>query len=160
MKLLGLFSAYFIILVLCKIFSMKKPLSLLIFLLTFATVKSQVLDDAFFTGTWKAKKATIIKNGDKPETREYIDGFQKATFIFNADHTFSFENKSDSKIMTQLAKMFNDKNRWVFDKKKMKISIGKKSDGYTVASFLVSLKKDKVIFLVEETDIELVMKKQ
>lgn len=139
---------------------MKNSLLLLAFLLAFTSMNSQMIDDAFIIGNWKAKKATIIKNGDKPETKEYVDGFRKATFSFNADHTFSFENKSDAKTMVMMAKMFNDKNKWIFDKKTMKIKIGKKGDGYSVASFLVTQKKDKIIFLVEETDIELVMKKQ
>ncbi|MEN0007998.1 hypothetical protein [Flavobacterium nitrogenifigens] len=139
---------------------MKNPLLFLAFLFSFISMHSQTIDDAFIIGKWKAKKATMIKNGDKPETKEYVDGFQKATFSFNADHTFSFENKSDAKTMVMLAKMFNDKNKWIFDQKAMKIKIGKKGDGYSVASFSVTLKKDKIIFLVEETDIELVMKKQ
>jgi len=62
--------------------------------------------------------------------------------------------------MTQLEKMFNAQNKWVFEKKKGRIKIGKKGDGYSVAAFVVTIKKDKIIFQVEETNIELIMKKQ
>ncbi len=139
---------------------MKTPSLLLAFLFVFATAQSQTIDETFITGKWKVKKATALKDADKAEFKEYVDGFNKATFTFNADYSFAFETKSPSKIMTQLEKMFNAKNKWIFEKKKIRIKIGKKGDGYSVASFLVRIEKDKIIFHVEETNIELVMKKQ
>jgi hypothetical protein len=137
-----------------------KKLFLLTFLVSAAIVQSQTIDEAFISGKWKAKKAVAIKDKDKPETKELLDGFQKATYVFNADHSFVFETNSQSKMMVQLETMFNNKNKWVFDAKKKEIKVGRKSEGYSTVAFKVRIENKKVIFLIEDAGIEMVMKKQ
>lgn len=138
---------------------MKIPFLLLAFLFALTTTQSQTIDEAFITGKWKVKKATALKNADKPETKELVTGFQKATYHFNADHSFAFETKSSAKMMEQLEKLFQ-KNQWIFDKKKKQIKVGLKKEGYSNITFIVSVKEKKIIFLIEDAQIELVMKKQ
>lgn len=110
---------------------MKMPFLLLVFLFTFATAQSQTIDEALIIGKWKVKKATALKNADKPETKELVKGFQKATYNFNADHSFTFETKSNTKMMEQLEKLFQN-NKWILTKRKNKSkSDSKKKDTLT-----------------------------
>jgi hypothetical protein len=137
-----------------------KRLLLLTFLVNFTISHSQTIDETFITGKWKVKKATTLKNQNKPETKELLDGFQKATYIFDADHSFSFTTNSQSKMMIQLATMFNNKNKWVFDTKNKEIKVGQKSEGYSTVAFKVRIEKKNVIFFIEDAGIEMIMKKE
>ena len=138
---------------------MKTPFLLLIFLLVVATAQSQTIDATFITGQWKVKKATALKDADKPETKELVSGFQKATYQFNADKSFVFESRSTAKMLIQLEKLFKN-NQWIFDKKKKQIKVGFKKEGYSNMSFLVRTEGKKIIFVIEDAQIEMVMKKQ
>ncbi|MBF6642079.1 hypothetical protein IVB69_11355 [Flavobacterium sp. J49] len=138
---------------------MKTPFLLLAFLLAMTTTQSQTIDETLITGQWKVKKAIALKDADKPETKELVAGFQKATYHFNADHSFAFETKSNSKMMQQLEKLFQ-KNQWIFDKKKKQIKVGLKKEGYSNITFIISVKDKKIIFLIDDAQIEMVMKKQ
>ncbi|WP_284653071.1 DUF5004 domain-containing protein [Flavobacterium terrisoli] len=138
---------------------MKKLLLLHIFLFAFAATQSQTIDETLITGKWKVKKATALKDADKPETKELVAGFQKAIYTFNEDHSFAFETKSSAKMMEQLEKLFQNK-KWIFDKKKKQIKVGLKNEGYTTIIFLVRTEEKKIIFTIEDAQIELVMKKQ
>ncbi|MDI9256899.1 MULTISPECIES: DUF5004 domain-containing protein [Flavobacterium] len=135
-----------------------KKMFFLLALLSAYTVTSQTFDENFVSGKWKVKKIKALKDADKPETQELVSGFQKATYIFNADHTFVFDTKSQSKMMLQLEKLFNGKN-WIIDAKKKRIKVGLKKEGYSTLLFNVSFEKEKVIFTIEDTAIEMVMKK-
>ena len=137
---------------------MKTPFLLMVFLLTMTTAHCQTIDEALITGQWKVKKATALKNADKPETQELVTGFQKATYYFNADHSFTFETKSNTKMMQQLEKLFQN-NQWKWDKKKKQIKVGLPKEGYSNILFVVSLKEKKIIFLIDDVQIEMVMKK-
>jgi len=72
---------------------MKIPFLLLTFLFVFTTAQSQTVDEAFIIGKWKVKRATALKDADKAEFKEYVDGFTKALFTFNPDHSFSLKPK-------------------------------------------------------------------
>lgn len=137
---------------------MKKLLLLLVALLTLTALQSQTLDETFVTGKWKAKKATALKDIEKAETKELVAGFEKAVFTFNADHSFAFETNSNTKMMVQLSKLFKN-NKWIFDPKKKQLKVGLKKEGYSNISFLIRTEKKKIIFLIEDAQIELVMKK-
>ncbi|NNT71509.1 DUF5004 domain-containing protein [Flavobacterium sp. IMCC34852] len=137
---------------------MKTPFLLLVFFLAMTSAQGQTIDETLITGKWKVKKATALKNADKPETKELVTGFQKATYHFNADHSFTFETKSNTKMMQQLEKLFQN-NQWIFDKKKKQIKVGLKKEGYSNILFLISVKDKKIIFLIDDAQIELVMKK-
>jgi hypothetical protein len=137
---------------------MKTPFLLLTFLFLFATAQSQTIDEAFVTGQWKVKKASALKDADKPETKELVTGFQKATYHFNADHSFAFESKSSAKMLEQLEKLFKN-NKWIFDKKKKQIKVGLKKEGYSNMTFLVRTEGKKITFVIEDAQIEMVMKK-
>jgi len=138
---------------------MKNLFLLLIFLLTINTSQSQTIDEALITGKWKVKKAVALKDAEKPENKELVAGFQKGIYIFNADHSFSFETKSSDAMMEKLEKLFQN-NKWIFDKKKKQIKVGLKKEGYSNMTFIVSLKEKKIIFVIEDAQIEMVMKKQ
>ena len=137
---------------------MKNLLFLFVFFASLNTTLGQNLDDAFVIGKWKVKKAAALKDADKPETKELLKGFQKATYIFNTDHSFVFETKSDTKMMTQLETMFNNK-KWIIDSKKKQIKVGLKKEGYSTIIFNIRFEKETIIFLIEDTEIELQMKK-
>ena len=122
--------------------------------LTFA----QTVAETDIIGVWKVKKAMALKDAEKAETKELLTGFQKATYFFNADHSFSFDTKSNSKMMQQLVKMFQ-KNQWIFDKKKQQIKVGLKKEGYSNITFIVKQDGKKIIFLIEDAQIEMQMKK-
>jgi hypothetical protein len=150
---------FFFILALSKKSLFMKNFVLLLVALTFsAAAYCQNTDEGSITGTWKVKKATALKDSEKPETQELVTGFQKATYHFNADHSFSFETKSKSKMMQQLEKMFQ-KNQWIFDKKKKQIKVGLKKEGYSNITFIIKTDGKKMIFLIEDAQIEMLMKK-
>jgi hypothetical protein len=62
-------------------------------------------------------------------------------------------------MMEQLEKLFKN-NQWIFDKKKKQIKVGLKKEGYSNMTFIVSVKEKKIIFVIEDAQIEMVMKKQ
>ena len=138
---------------------MKTQFLLLAFLFVFVTTQSQTINEALITGKWKVKKATALKDADKPETKELVTGFQKATYSFNEDHSFTFESKSSAKMLEQLEKLFQN-NQWIFDKKKKQIKVGLKKEGYSNMTFIVRTEEKKIIFVIEDAQIEMVMKKQ
>lgn len=137
---------------------MKKIALIILLLIGSANTYAQNVAETDLIGTWKVKKATALKDADKPETMELVSGFQKATYTFNADHSFIFDTKSNSKMMLQLVKMFQ-KNQWIFDKKKKQIKVGFKKEGYSNISFIVKQDGKKIIFLIEDAQIEMLMKK-
>jgi hypothetical protein len=96
---------------------MKSKIFLFVFFIGITSAFSQTIDEKFVVGKWKVKKAIVTKNGENPEIMELLDGFQKATYIFNANHTFEFSTASKSKMIKQLANVFK-KNEWYFDAKK------------------------------------------
>jgi hypothetical protein len=137
---------------------MKKIVLLLLLLISSANTYAQTVVETDLIGTWKVKKATALKDADKPETKELVSGFQKASYTFNADHSFIFDTKSNSKMMQQLVKMFQ-KNQWIFDKKKKQIKVGFKKEGYSNITFIIKQEGKKIIFLIEDAQIEMLMKK-
>lgn len=137
---------------------MRLKYSLLFLLIGFSIAFGQNIDEKFVIGKWKVKKAVVIKNQDKPETIELLDGFQKGTYIFNANHSFEFSTTSKSKMMEQLANIFR-KNEWYFDSKKKHIRVGHNDDNYSNIIFHIKPENKKIIFIIEDTHIEMVMKK-
>jgi hypothetical protein len=123
-----------------------------------AVAYCQNMDETAIIGVWKVKKATALKEADKAATKELVTGFQKATYTFNADHSFSFTTKSQSKMMQQLVKLFH-KNQWILDKKKQHIKVGLKKEGYSNITFIIQNDGKKILFLIEDAQIELHMKK-
>ena len=63
---------------------MKKIVLLLLLLISSANTYAQTVAETDLTGTWKVKKATALKDTDKPETKELVSGFQKAIYTLNA----------------------------------------------------------------------------
>ena len=137
---------------------MKKIMLLTLLLISSTLTFAQTIAETDIIGVWKVKKAMALKDADKAETKELLTGFQKATYSFNADHSFSFDTKSNSKMMQQLVKMFQ-KNQWIFDKKKQQIKVGLKKEGYSNITFIVKQDGKKIIFLIEDAQIEMLMKK-
>jgi len=137
---------------------MKKIMLLTLLLISSTLTFAQTIAETDIIGVWKVKKAMALKDADKAETKELLTGFQKATYSFNADHSFSFDTKSNSKMMQQLVKMFQ-KNQWIFDKKKQQIKVGLKKEGYSNITFIVKQDGKKIIFLIEDAQIEMQMKK-
>lgn len=137
---------------------MKKIMLLTLLLISSTLTFAQTVAETDIIGVWKVKKAMALKDAEKAETKELLTGFQKATYSFNADHSFSFDTKSNSKMMQQLVKMFQ-KNQWIFDKKKQQIKVGLKKEGYSNITFIVKQDGKKIIFLIEDAQIEMQMKK-
>lgn len=137
---------------------MKKIMLLSLLLINSTLTFAQTVAETDIIGVWKVKKAMALKDAEKAETKELLTGFQKATYSFNADHSFSFDTKSNSKMMQQLVKMFQ-KNQWIFDKKKQQIKVGFKKEGYSNITFIVKQDGKKIIFLIEDAQIEMQMKK-
>ncbi|MCZ8091715.1 DUF5004 domain-containing protein [Flavobacterium sp.] len=137
---------------------MKSKIFLFVFFIGITSAFSQTIDEKFVVGKWKVKKAIVTKNGENPEIMELLDGFQKATYIFNASHTFEFSTASKSKMIEQLANVFK-KNEWYFDAKKKHLRVGHNDDNYSNIIFHIKIEDKKIIFTIEDTFIEMVMKK-
>jgi hypothetical protein len=137
---------------------MKSKIFLFVFFIGITSAFSQTIDEKFVVGKWKVKKAIVTKNGENSEIMELLDGFQKATYIFNANHTFEFSTASKSKMIEQLANVFK-KNEWYFDSKKKHLRVGHNDDNYSNIIFHIKIEDKKIIFTIEDTFIEMVMKK-
>lgn len=137
---------------------MKLKIFLFVFFIGITTAFSQTIDEKFVIGKWKVKKAIVTKNGENPEILELLDGFQKATYVFNANHTFEFSTTSKSKMIEQLGNIFK-KNEWYFDAKKKQLRVGHNDDNYSNIIFHIKIEDKKIIFTIEDTFIEMVMKK-
>ncbi len=137
---------------------MKLKIFLFVFFIGITTAFSQTIDENFIIGKWKVKKAIVTKNGENPEILELLDGFQKATYVFNANHTFEFSTTSKSKMIEQLGNIFK-KNEWYFDANKKQLRVGHNDDNYSNIIFHIKIEDKKIIFTIEDTFIEMVMKK-
>jgi hypothetical protein len=137
---------------------MKLKIFLFVFFIGITTAFSQTIDEKFIVGKWKVKKAIVTKNGENPEILELLDGFQKATYVFNANHTFEFSTTSKSKMIEQLGNIFK-KNEWFFDANKKQLRVGNNDDNYSNIIFHIKIEDKKIIFIIEDTHIEMVMKK-
>jgi len=137
---------------------MKLKIFLFVFFIGITTAFSQTIDEKFVIGKWKVKKAIVTKNRENPEILELLDGFQKATYAFNVNHTFEFSTTSKSKMIEQLGNIFK-KNEWFFDAKKNQLRVGHNDDNYSNIIFHIKIEDKKIIFTIEDTFIEMVMKK-
>ena len=137
---------------------MKLKIFLFVFFIGITTAFSQTIDEKFVIGKWKVKKAIVTKNRENPEILELLDGFQKATYAFNVNHTFEFSTTSKSKMIEQLGNIFK-KNEWFFDAKKNQLRVGHNDDNYSNIIFHIKIEDKKIIFIIEDTNIEMVMKK-
>jgi hypothetical protein len=134
-----------------------KFLLLLLFFGIFKTF-SQTIDEKFIIGEWKVKKAIVTKDQDKPEIIELLDGFKKGTYVFNVDHNFEFSTTSKSKMVEQLANIFK-KNEWYFDTINKHIRVGNNDDNYSNIIFHIKMENKKILFIIEDTNIEMLMMK-
>lgn len=137
---------------------MKLKIFLFVFIIGITTAFSQTIDEKFVIGKWKVKKAIVTKNGENSEILELLDGFQKATYVFNANHTFEFSTTSKSKMIEQLGNIFK-KNEWYFDANKKQLRVGNNDDNYSNIIFHIKIEDKKIIFTIEDTFIKMVMKK-
>lgn len=131
-------------------------LSLTFSLTTFS--QSTVIDEELI-GTWTVKKASLTNqtNSDS-QIIELLDGFKKGTYSFNSDDSFVFTTKSKSKMIAQLGNILKN-NKWVFDEKNQQIRVGFPSDNFSNIIFNVKKEGKNIIFIIEDTNIELIVKK-
>ena len=133
-----------------------RTILLAVLLLISNSVISQKLTKEELYGTWKVKKC-ITKTID-PRLKDVVDGFKSSKFKF--DENGDFELKSSNKTKLFLAVSENmKKSKWRFVKSKQAIQIGTKADNYTIVGFKVRQENGKIIFNLDDSDIDFEMKK-
>jgi len=113
-------------------------------------------------GSWLVKD-TRVESSMIPEEQIAIievmqESFKGAKFTFNADGTFLFTlGPQAADIMKEL--LFVNNTNWIYDESKSYISIGTKSDGYSLMGILVRHKDGMNYFILDESPIMLHVQK-
>jgi hypothetical protein len=109
-----------------------------------------------FYGTWKVKKC-LTKTFD-PRLKDVVDGFKSSKYKFDEDGNFELRSINKTKLFLMASDKM-EKAKWRFVKKKQAIQIGNKADDYSVVGFKVRQQDGKIIFNLDESDIDFEMKK-
>lgn len=136
---------------------MRKILTLL-FLITFsATVLGQVANESELIGKWKVEK--IIEKPTNAQFKPLIDGFEKATFHFNANKDFDITTTNKTELFTMMMTEVINGTKWKFVKEKQLVRIGNQENRYTVMGILVKKENGNLYFHLKEGGLTFLMKK-
>lgn len=129
----------------------------LIFLIPLSSTSfGQTLNEKEMYGKWKVEK--IIEKPTNPQFAAFIDGFEKATFIFNQNGDFELYTTSKSELFGMITEMTNG-TKWKVEENKQFVKIGNKDDGYSIMGILIKEINGKKIFHLDESEITLEMEK-
>ncbi len=133
-----------------------KSLILLSVLLISGSVLGQKLTEADLVGSWKTQQ--LLKKPDNPHYRDIIDSFKASTFTFGADHVFDLKTDENSNPFATIRNLTKKKN-WKFDEQNQIIKIGNAADSYSTWKIKIRRTGEKVIFVLEDQNMELEVKK-
>lgn len=133
---------------------MKKHLILLTFLLISNIIISQTIKKEDVNGTWKVEK-NLTKTTD-PKFKDLIEGFKTSIFKFEQNGNFELYSPNKSKIFLLTLEMVKNKN-WKFDNNRQLIKIGSEKDYFSIMGINVKKNEDKIIFHINESELEFEM---
>ncbi|QES89648.1 hypothetical protein [Rhizosphaericola mali] len=134
---------------------MKITFLLISLLLITNTIYSQSLTPEQIIGKWKVVK--ILKKPSNPNFKDFLKGFESATFEFKSDSKFNLTTNNNNKIFSMLTDHTQNVD-WIIRKNIPVISIGSKTDHYNTLNIYAKLGETN-IFQLEESEIVLQVEK-
>ncbi|NDP27215.1 MAG: hypothetical protein GZ087_07295 [Flavobacterium sp.] len=136
---------------------MKKQLVVFAILLFTNQILSQEFTQKDIVGKWKVVK--ILKKPESPNFNDIIKSFSSATFLFEENLNFRITTLDKTKLFAMLADMTKDA-KWRFNDNNYAISIGNDSNKYSILKIILVQVDDKMIFHLDETELDLEVQKE
>ena len=136
---------------------MKKQLLLFTILLFTNHIISQEFIQKNIVGKWKVVK--ILKKPESPNFNDIIKSFSSATFLFEENLNFKITTLDKTKLFAMLTNMTKDA-KWRFNDNNYAISIGNDSNKYSILKIILVQVDDKMIFHLDETELDLEVQKE
>lgn len=136
---------------------MKKQLLVFTILLFTNHIISQEYSEKDIVGKWKVVK--ILKKIDNPNLDEFVKSFSSATFQFEENANFKITTLDKTKLFTMLENMTKEA-KWRLNNNKFAISIGNDSNQYNILKIILVEVDDKMIFHLDETELDLEVQKE
>lgn len=136
---------------------MKKQLVVFAILLFTNHILSQEFTQKDFVGKWKVVK--ILKKPESPNFNDIIKSFSSATFLFEENLNFKITTLDKTKLFTMLTDVTKDA-KWRLNTNNYAISIGNDSNKYNILKIIAVKVDDKMIFHLDETELDLEVQKE
>jgi len=133
---------------------------LILFLLISNSLLAQGISQDEIIGSWKAIEVEGLEKLPNKQAKIMVTMFLNATFKFQEDFRFDLILKNKNGIMEkQLLKDLTNA-KWIFDPDKSVISVGNKSDNYTIMQINVLEKETQIYFLIKGSPVILKVLKE
>lgn len=136
---------------------MKKQLVVFVILLFTNHILSQEFTQKDFVGKWKVVK--ILKKPESPNFNDIIKSFSSATFLFEENLNFRLTTLDKTKLFAMLTDMTKDA-KWRLNANNYAISIGNDANKYSILKIIAVKVDNKMIFHLDETDLDLEVQKE
>jgi len=136
---------------------MKKKLLVFIVLLYANQILAQEFTQKDIVGKWKVVQ--ILKKPEGPNFNDIIKSFSSATFLFEENLNFRIVTLDKTKLFAMLTDMTKDA-KWRLNANNYAISIGNEANKYSILKIIVVKVDDKMIFHLDETDLDLEVQKE
>lgn len=118
---------------------------------------SQVYSEKNIVGKWKVVK--VLKKPESPNFNDIIKSFSSATFQFEENANFKITTLDKTKLFAMLTDMTKEA-KWRLNANKYAISIGNDSNKYSILKIILVEVDGKMIFHLDETELDLEVVKE
>lgn len=136
---------------------MKKQLVVIAVLLFTNHILSQEFTQKDFVGKWKVVK--IVKKPESPNFNDIIKSFSSATFLFEENLNFRITTLDQTKLFSMLTDVTKDA-KWRLNGNNYAINIGNDANKYSILKIIAVKVDDKMIFHLDETELDLEVQKE
>lgn len=136
---------------------MKKQLLVFLILLFANHILSQEFTQKDIVGQWKVIK--ILKRPESTNFNDIIKSFSSATFLFEENLNFKISTLDKTKLFSMLTDGTKDA-KWRLNANNYAISIGNDTNKYSILKIIVVKVDDKIIFHMDETELDLEVQKE
>jgi len=136
---------------------MKKQWLVFVFMLFVNTVLAQEFTQKDIVGKWKVVK--VLKKPAGPNFDDIIKSFSSATFLFEDNLNFRITTLDKTKLFAMLTDMTKDA-KWRLNANNYAISIGNDVNKYSILKIVLVKVDEKMIFHLDETELDLEVQKE
>ena len=136
---------------------MKKQLVVFAILLFTNHILSQEFTQKDIVGKWKVVK--ILKKPESPNFNDIIKSFSSATFLFEENLNFKITTLDKTKLFAMLTDVTKEA-KWRLNANNYAISIGNDSNQYNILKIILVEVDNKMIFHLDETELDLEVQKE
>jgi hypothetical protein len=136
---------------------MKKQLVVFVFLLFTNHLISQEYSEKDIVGKWKV--VNVLKKPESPNFNDIIKSFSSVTFQFEENADFKITTLDKTKLFAMLTDMTKEA-KWRLNNNKYAISIGNDSNKYSILKIILVEVDGKMIFHLDETELDLEVVKE